>query len=110
MGGGLSALSACEEPEIAGAAVFYGSAPPPEKIPSIQCPIIGFYGANDQRVNSGIAAFEQGLRDAGKAYEHFIYEGANHAFFNDDGMSYNVRAVRDSFVRLMTFFRDTLSG
>ena len=29
MGGGLSALLACEEPELAGAAIFYGSAPPP---------------------------------------------------------------------------------
>jgi carboxymethylenebutenolidase len=110
MGGGLSALLACEEPEIAGAAVFYGSAPPLDKVPSIRCPVIGFYGANDQRVNSGIPAFEDAMRNAGKSYEHFIYEGANHAFFNDDGNGYNVRAVRDSFVRLLMFFQKTLSS
>jgi carboxymethylenebutenolidase len=109
MGGGLSALLACEEPEISGAAVFYGSTPPAEKIPSINCPVIGFYGANDQRINPGISIFEEAMRNAGKPYEHFVYEGANHAFFNDDGQSYNVKAVRDSFVRLMTFFYKTLS-
>lgn len=109
MGGGLSALLACEEPEISGAAVFYGSAPPADKIPSINCPVIGFYGGNDQRVNAGIPAFEQAMQSAGKNYERFVYDGANHSFFNDDGQSYNVKAVRDAFVRLLTFFYKTLS-
>ena len=109
MGGGLSALLACEEPELSGAAVFYGNTPPAEKIPSIACPVIGFYGAEDQRINEGIPAFEEGLRALGKTYERSIYDGANHAFFNDDSQSYNVDAVRDSFVRLLTFFHKTLS-
>jgi carboxymethylenebutenolidase len=109
MGGGLSALLACEEPEISGAAIFYGSAPPAEKIPPIQCPVIGFYGGNDQRVNAGIPAFEEAMRGEGKSYERFVYEGANHSFFNDDGQAYNVKAVRDSFMRLLTFFYKTLS-
>ncbi len=109
MGGGLSALLACEEQEISGAAIFYGNTPPVEKIPSISCPLIGFYGANDKRVNPGIPVFEEALRNAGKAYEHYIYEGANHSFFNDDNSSYNVKAVRDSFARLITFFYKTLS-
>ena len=109
MGGGLSALLACEEPEISGAAIFYGSTPPAEKIPSIACPVIGFYGGNDQRVNAGIPAFEEAMHGEGKSYERFVYEGANHSFFNDDGQAYNVKAVRDSFMRLLTFFYKTLS-
>jgi carboxymethylenebutenolidase len=109
MGGGLSALLACEEPELSGAAIFYGSAPPLEKIPAIQCPVMGFYGGNDQRVNTGIPAFEEAMQASGKSYERFVYEGANHSFFNDDGQAYNVKAVRDSFVRLLTFFYKTLS-
>ena len=109
MGGGLSALLACEEPELSGAAVFYGNTPPEDKIPSIACPVIGFYGAEDQRINAGIPVFEEGLRTGGKTYENYIYDEANHAFFNDDSQSYNVKAVRDSFVRLMTFFQKNLS-
>jgi carboxymethylenebutenolidase len=109
MGGGFSALLACEEPEISGAAVFYGATPPTEKISSIRCPVIGFYGGNDQRINPGIPVFEEAMRNAGKSYERFIYKGANHSFFNDDGGAYDVRAVRDSFVRLLTFFQRILS-
>lgn len=109
MGGGLSALLACEEPELAGAAVFYGMTPPQEKIPSIQCPIIGFYGADDQRINAGIPVFDDTFRAAGRDYERYIYDGANHSFFNDDGAAYNVRAVRDSFVRLVGFLYSALS-
>jgi carboxymethylenebutenolidase len=109
MGGGLSALLACEEPEISGAAMFYGSAPPADRIPSMRCPVIGFYGGNDQRINSGIPAFEEAMGAAGKSYERHMYEGANHSFFNDDGHAYDVKAVRDSFVRLLTFFYKVLS-
>ena len=71
--------------------------------------MIGFYGANDQRINQGIPQFEEAMRKTGKSYERFVYEGANHSFFNDDGQAYNVKAVRDSFVRLLTFFYKTLS-
>jgi carboxymethylenebutenolidase len=108
MGGGLSALLACEEPELSGAAVYYGNAPAAEKIARIQCPVIAFYGANDQRVNAGIPGFKKAMRAAGKSFEHWIYEGAGHAFFNDDSPGYNVRAARDSFARLLMFFRTTL--
>jgi carboxymethylenebutenolidase len=108
MGGGLSALLACEEPEISGAAVFYGNTPAADKIARIGCPVIGFYGGNDQRVNAGIPAFEEGMKKAGKDFEHHVYEGANHAFFNDDGPGYEVNAARDSFARLLSFFANNL--
>jgi carboxymethylenebutenolidase len=110
MGGGLSALLACEEPELSAAAVYYGNAPTPERIARIACPVIAFYGEKDQRVNVGIPGFEQAMRAAGKSFEHYIYPGAGHAFFNDDAPSYDVRASRDSFARLLSFFRKNLGG
>jgi carboxymethylenebutenolidase len=110
MGGGLSALLACEEPELAAAAVFYGSAPSADKIAKINCPMIAFYGEKDQRVNAGIPGFEEAMRKGGKSFEHHIYPGAAHAFFNDDRPSYDVRASRDSFARLLTFFLKNLTG
>ena len=109
MGGGLSALLACEEPELSGAAVFYGTTPPAEKIAAIACPVIAFYGARDQRVNAGIPGFQEAMRAAGKPFEHYIYEGAGHAFFNDDAPSYDVKAARDSYARLLAFFSKMLS-
>jgi carboxymethylenebutenolidase len=110
MGGGLSALLACDEPELSGAAIFYGMTPPAGKVAGIKCPVIAFYGAKDQRVNAGIPGFQEAMRAAGKSFEHLVYDGAGHAFFNDDALSYETNAARDSWARLMAFLSRTLSG
>jgi carboxymethylenebutenolidase len=110
MGGGLSALLACEGAEVSGAAIFYGSNPPEEKIPNIACPVIGFYGGNDARISAGLPAFQEAMKKAGKSLEVTVYEGANHGFFNDDRPVYHVRAARDSFAKLLGFFSRNLAG
>jgi carboxymethylenebutenolidase len=110
MGGSLSSLLACEEPELSGAAVFYGMAPAAEKAARIACPVIGFYGARDQRVNAGIPGFQDAMRAAGRPFTPHVYEGAGHAFFNDDAPSYDLKAARDSWARLLAFFSKVLSG
>ncbi len=108
MGGALSALLACSDPDLAGAAIFYGSAPSAERVAAIRCPVIGFYGAKDQRLVAGLPAFTEAMSKAGKSFEPHVYEEAGHAFFNDTRPSYEVRAARNSFVRLMEFFGRTL--
>jgi carboxymethylenebutenolidase len=108
MGGGLSALLSCEEPEVAAAAVFYGNAPAADLISRTACPVIGFYGANDTRVNAGIPAFEAAMAAAGRPFEAHVYPGAHHAFFNELGWAYDPDASRDSWVRLLEFFRHHL--
>jgi carboxymethylenebutenolidase len=110
MGGGLSALLACEEPDVAAAAIYYGNAPAADKVPQIACPVIAFYGEKDQRVNAGIHGFEEAMRNAGKFFEHHVYKGAAHGFFNDDSPQYDVKASRDSFARLLMFFAKALAG
>ena len=110
MGGGLSALLACEEPGLAGAAVFYGNSPEHEKAAAITCPVIGFYGGEDGRVNNGVPAFEEVLRASDTSFEKHVYAGANHAFFNDSGPTYDEVAVRDSWPRLLGFFAKVLTG
>jgi carboxymethylenebutenolidase len=109
MGGGLTALLACEEPELAGAAIFYGSAPPLERVKDITCPVVGFYGALDARINAGLPAFAAAMEAAGKAFEYQVYEGAGHAFFNDTRPAYEVRATRDATSRLLQFLRSTVA-
>jgi carboxymethylenebutenolidase len=110
MGGGLSALLACEEPEVSAAAIYYGNAPAAEKVPRISCPVIAFYGEKDQRVNAGIPGFEEAMREAGKFFEHHVYKGANHGFFNDCSPIYDVKAARDSYARLLMFFMKALTS
>jgi len=108
MGGGCSALLACSDPQLAGAAIFYGSAPAAEKVAELRCPVIGFYGASDARINEGISGFSSAAEKHGKSYEPLVLPGAGHAFFNDTRPSYHAGAARESWARLLEFFRRTL--
>jgi carboxymethylenebutenolidase len=110
MGGGLAALLACEEPQVSAAAVYYGTPPAAEKLDGIACPVIGFFGELDQRVNAGIPAFEKAMAARGESFESHVYKGANHGFFNDSGPAYAVDAARDSFARLLGFFANHLTS
>jgi len=108
MGGGLSARLACLDPELGAAVVFYGAPPPAELLPRIACPLLAFYGALDTRITSQVPAFEEALARAGKRFEKVVYEGAQHAFFNDSRPAYDVNAARDAWVRTLAFLRATL--
>jgi carboxymethylenebutenolidase len=110
MGGGLATLLACEDPELAATASFYGTMPSGDRVEQIQCPVMAFFGANDSRVNASIPGFEQAMRAMGKSFEHHIYPGAGHGFFDDSRSSYEVNAARDSYARLLTFFLQHLAG
>lgn len=80
--------------------VFYGSAPDdPEAVQQISSPVYGFYGENDQRINSGIPAIEKMMNEFGKTYEYEIYEGAGHAFMragDDPNADEASKAARDA--------------
>lgn len=66
---------------IDAAFVFYGTGPDEtEAYSSIQVPIYGFYGGNDNRVNSTIPNSEEAMNEFGKTYKYEIYEGAGHAY------------------------------
>lgn len=67
--------------EIDAAFVFYGTGPgEADEYQRIDVPVYGFYGGNDNRVNSTIEASEAAMKEFGKTYEYEIYEGAGHAF------------------------------
>jgi carboxymethylenebutenolidase len=109
LGGGLSARLACADPKLAAAVIFYGMAPPEDRIASIRCPVLGQYGQLDERVNAGIAGFEEAMKKAGKRFEHHVYTGAQHAFFNETRPSFHVRATRNAWARTLEFFRQELA-
>jgi carboxymethylenebutenolidase len=109
MGGGLSGLLATTDEELAAAVVFYGMAPPEAKIATRACPILGFYGGLDARINAGLPGLVEAMKKHGRSFEHHVYDGVNHAFFNDARPSYDARASRDAFVRTLAFFRDRLA-
>ena len=108
LGGGLSGLLACHDPELAAAAIYYGTSPPADLIPKIACPVVGLYGGNDARVNATIPAFEEAMKAHGKRFAKHVYDGAEHAFNNDGRPSYDARAARDAFRRTLDLFGDAL--
>ncbi|MCY0900603.1 MAG: dienelactone hydrolase family protein [Firmicutes bacterium] len=108
MGGALSALLACLDPQLAGAAIFYGNAPAADRLHAIACPVRGFYGALDGRITDAVPEFAMAMETAGKDFAYTVYEGAQHAFFNDTRKSYQVTAARDAFAQTLAFFRAAL--
>ncbi|MES1210379.1 MAG: alpha/beta fold hydrolase, partial [Pseudomonadota bacterium] len=110
MGGGLSGLLACRDPDLAAAVIFYGAAPPAAEIPAIRCPVLGFYGGHDQRLMGQLPALVAAMDGAGKSFQHHVYPDAGHAFFNDGRISYDVNAARDAFARTLMFLQAALAG
>jgi len=61
--------------------VFYGTGPEEaDAIKRINCPVYGFYGGTDNRVNATIPKSKDLMKAAGKNYEPVIYDGAGHGF------------------------------
>src|SRR6059036_1678034 len=80
-GGGVTFAYANENPKLKAAYSFYGLAVDnPEDAAKVVCPVYGFYGENDARVNATISKAEELMKAAGKKYEPVIYKGAGHGF------------------------------
>ena len=103
-GGGVTWRCATQIPELGAAVPFYGPNPPLEDVPKIHAPVLGIYGEDDQRINSGIPALEEAMKQHGKVFEKKIYPNAGHAFFNDTGTRYNPEAASDAWARMLAWF------
>ena len=108
MGGMLSAQLACTEPELCGAVIYYGASPQASQVGAVRCPVLGFYGGDDPRITNTVPAFADAMRAAGKPFEHHVYPGVPHAFFNDERRSYRVDPARDAWARTLAFFNQHL--
>jgi carboxymethylenebutenolidase len=80
-GGGQTFRFATNNKDIKAAFVFYGSGPNnKEAVSRVNCPVYGFYGGNDARVNATIPQTKELMKEANKTYEPVVYEGAGHGF------------------------------
>jgi carboxymethylenebutenolidase len=97
-------------PSLLAAVPFYGRQPAAEDVPKIKAALQLHYAEKDERVNAGIPAFEQALKQAGTAYELYMYPGAQHAFHNDTSAArYNADAAKLAWERTITFLKAKLS-
>ncbi len=106
-GGAMANQLAVNVPELNLAVPFYGRQPDASEVPRIKAFVQLHYGSLDERVNAGIPAYEEALKKAGTKYELYVYEGAQHAFFNDTAPTrYNAAAAKLAWDRVMMAFKN----
>lgn len=104
-GGAMANNLAVNVPELKAAVAFYARQPAVEDVPKIKAAVQMHYGALDERVNAGAAAYEEALKKNNITYEQYMYEGANHAFHNDTSAArYNEAAAKLAWQRTLAFF------
>jgi carboxymethylenebutenolidase len=110
-GGGVTNQVAVHSADVAAAVPYYGAQPASEDVASIKAPLLLQYAGLDDRINAGIAAYEDALKKAGVDYRIYVYEGANHAFNNDTNEArYNKEAADLAWSRTIDFFKQHLAG
>jgi carboxymethylenebutenolidase len=108
-GGGMVNQLALNVPELRAAVAFYGRQPEPADVPKIKAAVQLHYAGTDERINAGIPAYEEALKNAHVKYELYTYEGAQHAFHNDTAPTrYNEAAAKLAWERTLQFFQKYL--
>jgi carboxymethylenebutenolidase len=117
-GGRQAFLSACRL-RLDAAVDCYGAfvvgTPPPESglsaqpvvdlTPSLSCPLLGLFGADDKFPSPDqVAELADALRAAGKDFEFHSFDGAGHGFFSVDRPNYRVAAATRGWELIFDFF------
>jgi carboxymethylenebutenolidase len=109
-GGAMANSLAVTVPSLLAAVPFYGRQPAAEDVPQIKAALQLHYAGTDERVNAGIAAYEEALKQAGTSYELHLYPGVQHAFHNDTSAArYNAEAAKLAWERTITFLKAKLA-
>jgi carboxymethylenebutenolidase len=104
-GGAMANKLAVNVPSLKAAVAFYGMQAAAEDVPKIKAALQLHYAGLDERINAGMAAYEDALKKSGITYEQYVYDGVNHAFHNDTATTrYNEAAAKLAWQRTMDFF------
>ncbi|MGH7195335.1 MAG: dienelactone hydrolase family protein [Candidatus Saccharimonadales bacterium] len=110
-GGGYSYSLATHEPRLKAAVPFYGHAPEDlSELQNIACPILAFYGQNDEGLVKDLPELKQNMQSAGVNYQAKVYPDCGHAFFNDTNpYAYNEAAASDAWQETVQFLSQNLN-
>lgn len=108
-GGAMANHLAVHVPILKAAVAFYGRQPDAADVPKIKAAVQLHYAGLDERINAGIPAYEEALKQNNIRYELYHYEGVNHAFHNDTAPTrYNEAAAKLAWKRTIEFFNKHL--
>ena len=110
-GGGMTwQLLAAGEPRLAAAVPFYGPFPAGADLAgSPDAAVLGIYAGLDSRVNGTRDAAEAALTAAGLPHELRVFDGVDHAFFNDTGPRYDAAAATAAYQAMLDWFGQHLT-
>lgn len=112
MGGQLALFTASLNHETVAACVdFYGIHPNVQPdYQGMKAEVLGLFAEKDGFVNSeAIEGLRQQLTAAGCTFDFHVYEGTDHAFFNDHRPQvYNAEAAQDAWNKTLALFERTL--
>ena len=103
-GGMVNYLATRLGSDLSAGVPFYGSAPNPDDVPKIKCPLLVQSAEVDERINASWPAFEQALQAARVTYERHLYPGTQHGFNNDTTPRYDAAAAKLAWERTVAFF------
>lgn len=111
MGGVLAVLAAIYLPEIDAAVSWYGVPPESAGDPGeINIPLQGHFGEKDSFFPlEQVDQLETKLKEAKVNYEFYRYLGAEHAFGNETGASYDAAAKEKAWERSLQFLNRHLA-
>lgn len=109
MGGTFALRAACEIPEFAAAAPFYGDIPEEKILAQLKVPTLFIAGNRDNWINpQKVNALKEAERKYSLPVEVVSYD-ADHAFFNDTRPEvYDAKAAADAWTRVLAHFRKLL--
>ena len=120
-GGRVAWIAACSIPTLAVCAVFYGGnikvamggGPAPiELAGSIRCPVVGFFGNDDQNPSpTDVDDYSTALTKAGVTHVFHRYAGAGHAFQNfPTPERYRETQSEDAWQKVLAFLAHELKA
>lgn len=109
-GGGMANKLAVNDPNLQAAVAYYGAQANAADVPKIKASLMLHYGGLDERINAGIPAYEQALKENKVDYKIYIYDGVNHAFNNNTSPTrYNEAAAKLAWQRTIDLFKRKLA-
>jgi carboxymethylenebutenolidase len=113
LGGGWSLQSALLlGDELDAAVMFYGQVnTDAETLEALQAPLLGLFAGQDRSIKvADVETFRDTLKQLNKDATIHVYPGAQHAFANPSGGSYNAIAAEDAWTRTIEFLGTHMSS
>jgi len=119
MGGRVSFLTACRNPDVKATAPYYGGGmvksrqpevkAPIEYVEGLKGPVLAFFGGKDAFIPlTEVDEFRDALRKTGKTAEVVLYPDADHGFMCDDRPSFHPTHSKEAWTKTIAFFKNSL--